>query len=70
MPSGGTLGAPPRTVLQGRALARRPTLQHPIPESWPQQGQSTAVTALLTSEVFPARSTAFTVNVFSPNAVA
>jgi hypothetical protein len=34
------------------------------------RAQQISVTALLASEVFPARSTAFTVNVFAPLAVA
>jgi hypothetical protein len=53
---------PLRTAVDCRATVaqRRPVVE-------PQQ---ISVTALLASEVFPARSTAFTVNVFAPLAVA
>jgi hypothetical protein len=67
---GPRLGRPRWTVLQGRPLGRRPTLQHSIRDPCPQQGQSTAVNAFLADDVFPARSTAFTVNVLSPCTVA
>jgi hypothetical protein len=53
---------------QGRRVGR-PRSNFDL-SSQPQQGQRNAVNALLASEVFPARSTAFTVNVLSPCAVA
>jgi hypothetical protein len=56
-----------RRSCRAGPLGRRPTLQHSIRDAWPQQ---TSVTALLVAEVLPARSTAFTVNLFSPLAVA
>jgi hypothetical protein len=60
-----------RVVHRDRELQGRPA-DRPCSVAFglPQQGQKVPVAALLGSDVFPARSTAFTTNVFSPKAVA